>query len=244
MPAGVNVPSTHDAACPQATVLAATTHAPSAPHVPVLPQGLVLEVGQRGLHVPVASQAWHVPQTGQHTLLTHVKGVAQLFAVQDCPADPPEHFPVAVLQPMPLAQSESAAHEVAHTVPLHLKSPQDFVAGVEHTPAPLHIEAFVCVKLMPLPVHLAAAHAVVVEAGQVSCVPSQVAAAMDERLSVEHMAVRQVVSVDRLAQAPPPAHRPVFPHIPVPAAGRQPESEVPAVTLLHVPFRFPPRLHA
>ena len=61
------------------------------------------------------------------------------------------------------------------------------------------------------------------------------AAAMDDRPSVEQAAPRQVVSVERLAHVPPLAQDPVFPHAPVAAGGQLDVSVVPAASAVHVP---------
>ena len=142
----------HDA-CPQAWLLSAFAQ-PLGPHVPVLPHGSLFGFVQAaslpevtGLQAPVPSQVMHAPVQAdvQHTPSTHIKLAPQLFPVpvHACPATHPVHLPVIVLQPLPLAQSESIVHDVLHRAPLQVKSPQGVVTGAEHTPAPLHIAAVV-----------------------------------------------------------------------------------------------------
>jgi len=105
----------------------------------------------------------------------------------------------------------------------------------------LHVPAVVCEKLAPLPEHIAAAHGTDVGVGQVSA-PLQKAAGIEDMTSALHMAAAHILVFPHLAHAPPEAHRPVLPQF-VPVAAGHRASEVPEVTLVHVPVE-PLRLQA
>jgi hypothetical protein len=108
-------------------------------------------------------------------------------AGQACPAIQPVHMCVVVLQPAPLAQSPSAAHDMlqAMVVALHVKVPHELDVPAVQTPAPLQLPAVVCMKLIPLPVHAAAPQDAGAAAAGQAPVPLHRVGAIDEEPSVE-----------------------------------------------------------
>jgi hypothetical protein len=150
--AGVRVEPTQVWVPPQVWPPLALAQPPD-PHWPVLPHASVLAQAASapevtGEQTPEASQAWHAPPHAevQHTPSTQVRPLPQALLVEEqvWPAIQPAHLWVVVLQPMPLAQSLSAMHEVRHTVPLHVKSPQLVMAPPAQMPEPLQVAAVVC----------------------------------------------------------------------------------------------------